>query len=196
MSFEKIASPEIKKQFDIDKPKNELRNNSLKKNGFEMQGIFSDIYKNYGVTNDTKGSREINGKSNSGERFDKNVNQMSDKELYKELGLKNEDREKIKKENGVENEGTYTDLKTGKEYASFAHWLRAKYIYGKRMESAANDYWKRKADREWAIFKNAEKDGIGDDEKSKHYHESQRYYDKMKECNEKADLVADIIFKK
>ena len=32
MSFEKIASPEIKKQFDIDKPKNELRNNSLKKN--------------------------------------------------------------------------------------------------------------------------------------------------------------------
>lgn len=55
---------------------------------------------------------------------------------------------------------------------------------------------KRKADREWAIFKNAEKDGISDDEKSKHYHESQRYYDKMKECNEKADLVADTIFKK
>ena len=53
--------------------------------------------------------------------------------------------------------------------------------YVSQMEKTA-DYYKQKADREYAYYKN---DAFGDRES--HYLNSQKAYEKEKECREKAD---------
>lgn len=84
------------------------------------------------------------------------------------------------------DDGKYYDKETGKAYDSIEAWEKAQETLAKRYEGTAK-YYEEKAKKEWARFKNAEKNGESDAEKWEHYRRSQEYYAKAKECKEKAE---------
>lgn len=84
------------------------------------------------------------------------------------------------------DDGKYYDKETGKAYDSIEAWEKAMETLAKRYEGTAK-FYEDKAKKEWARFKNAEKNGESDAEKWEHYRKSQEYYAKAKECKEKAE---------
>ena len=87
-----------------------------------------------------------------------------------------------------DKDGKYRDTETGKVYDSVEAWEKAQETLAKRYDGTAKHY-EDKAKKEWARFKNAEKNGESDAEKWEHYRRSQEYYAKAKECKEKADKI-------
>ena len=59
---------------------------------------------------------------------------------------------------------------------------------GKRYDSTA-DFYREKANKEWARFKNAEANNESDGQKWDHYRTSQECYAKARENKEKGDRV-------
>ena len=72
-------------------------------------------------------------------------------------------------------DGRYYDKSRG--YDSIEAWEKEQRTSAKRYDSVA-EYCKKKADKEWARFKNAEKNGESDAEKWKHYDRAREYYEK------------------
>ena len=72
-------------------------------------------------------------------------------------------------------DGRYYDKFRG--YDSIEAWEKEQKTSAKRYDSVA-EYCKKKADKEWARFKNAEKNGESDAEKWKHYDRAREYYEK------------------
>lgn len=90
------------------------------------------------------------------------------------------------------DDGKYYDKEIGKVYASIEAWEKAQETLAKRYEGTS-EYFKEKAKKEYALFKNAEQNEESDTEKWDHYRRSQEYYAKAKECKEKAALVLEKI---
>lgn len=122
--------------------------------------IYNAAFKKFGLTSDT-----------SEKKID--ANEFNENKDYTDYLKKSDD-------------GKYYDKETGKAYDSIEGWEKAKETLAKRYESTAK-YYEEKAKKEWARFKNAEKNGESDAEKWEHYRHSQEYYGKTKECKEKSE---------
>ncbi|WP_418703224.1 hypothetical protein [Anaerotignum faecicola] len=85
---------------------------------------------------------------------------------------KENDRTKILEKG---EDGRYYDKSRG--YDSIEAWEKEQKTSAKRYDSVA-EYCKKKADKEWARFKNAEKNGESDADKWKHYDRAREYYEK------------------
>lgn len=120
---------------------------------------------------------------------------------FKSLGLSTDSAESKTSESNESNEnkdysdylekgedGKYYDKETRKSYDSIEAWEKDQETLAKRYGSIAK-YYEDKAKKEWARFKNAEKNGESDTEKWEHYRRSQEYYAKAKECKEKAEHI-------
>lgn len=186
MGVEKMHSSEIPESQNRQE-RRDTKNQWLEHSRADMDKAFASIFEKFGLTKSDSAS--------DGEKKydpDKKAYDLTDEELYDELGLDGDTREKVKEKNGVENEdGTYTD-NTGKTYDSFADWLRAKYTEAKKAYSHAESC-DDKANKEYARYKNAEENGESDAEKPKHYLNSQKYYEYAKQWREKADSIMDEI---
>lgn len=189
MSFEKFKISEIpntkestEKNFDTTDMR-DLRSVD------EMQSIYDKVFDKYDLVDNKNNSDDLD---EARIKPDKKAYDMTDDELFNELGLDKDSIDKIKDENGTENDdGTYTD-ETGKTYDSFADWLRAQYTRAKRLYSTS-ETCKAKADKEWARYKNAESNGESDAQKWKHYQTSQQYYEHARNMKEAADSIMDNI---
>ena len=84
----------------------------------------------------------------------------------------NEDRTELLEKG---EDGRYYDKSRG--YDSIEAWEKEQKTSAKRYDSVA-EYCKKKADKEWARFKNAEKNGESDAEKWKYYDRAREYYEK------------------
>lgn len=84
--------------------------------------------------------------------------------------------------------GKYYDKETGKAYDSVGAWEKAQETLAKRYDSVTK-FYKGKADKEWARFKNAENNGASDAERWDHYRQSQKYYAKTEEFKAKAEHI-------
>lgn len=137
-------------------------NTDFKDNPFsDLSDVFDVAFKNFGLTADTSEKKASDTKDSS-----------EDKDYFDHL------------EKG--DDGKYYDKETGKVYDSIEAWKKAQETLAKRYEGTAK-YYEEKAKKEWARFKNAEKNGEFDVEKWEHYRRSQEYYAKAKECKEKAE---------
>lgn len=166
-AFKEATSPE--KNHEIDRPvmretdAPRLSSNAdLKDNPFlDSSDVFAAAFKNFGLTADTSEKKVSDTKDSS------------ENEEYSDYLEKSDD-------------GKYYDKETGKAYDSIEAWEKAHETLAKRYEGTAK-YYEEKAKKEWARFKNAEKNGESDAEKWEHYRQSQEYYAKAKECKEKAE---------
>lgn len=138
-------------------PNTDLRDNPFS----DSSDIFDAAFKNFGLTADTSEDKTSDTKDSSEDK---------DYSDYLEKG----------------DDGKYYDKETGKAYDSIKAWEKAQETLSKRYEGTAK-YYEEKAKKEWARFKNAEKNGESDAEKWDHYRRSQEYYAKAKECKEKAE---------
>lgn len=100
-------------------------------------------------------------------------------------GEKNEDYSKYLER---QDDGKYIDKETGKVYDTIESWIKDLTTLAKRYEGTAN-YYKRKADKEWAKFKNAEENGLSDEEKWAAFQKAQEYYKKVNDCKQKANEI-------
>ncbi len=121
---------------------------------------FSEVFKRFGLVDDPS------------EQTDTDISDLSSDNTVSQFLEKGAD-------------GRYYDKETGRSYDSIEDWIKAQETLAKRYESTA-EYFKAKADKEWARFKNSENNGESDAEKWEHYRKSQEYYSKSKECQEKA----------
>lgn len=166
-AFKETTSPEKNREIDrpimreTDAPRLSP-NADFKDNPFsDSSDIFDAAFKNFGLTADTSEKKTSDTKDSSEDK---------DYSDYLEKG----------------DDGKYYDKETGKAYDSIEAWEKAQETLAKRYESTAK-YYEEKAKKEWARFKNAEKNGESDAEKWEHYRRSQEYYAKAKECKEKAE---------
>lgn len=134
-------------------------NTELRENPFsDSSDIFDAAFKKFGLTADISENKASDAKDSS------------------------EDKDYLEKG----DDGKYYDKETGKAYDSIEAWEKAQETLAKRYEGTAK-YYEEKAKKEWARFKNAEKNGESDVGKWEHYRRSQEYYAKAKECKEKAE---------
>lgn len=166
-AFKETTSPEKNREIDrpimreTDAPRLSP-NTDLRDNPFsDSSDIFDAAFKNFGLTADTS------------EKKTADANDSSEDKAYSDYLEKGDD-------------GKYYDKETGKAYDSIEAWEKAQETLAKRYEGTAK-YYEEKAKKEWARFKNAEKNGESDAEKWEHYRQSQEYYAKAKECKEKAE---------
>lgn len=166
-AFKETTSPEKNREIDrpvmreTDAPRLSP-NTDLRDNPFsDSSDVFDAAFKNFGLTADTSEKKASDTKDSSEDK---------DYSYYLEKG----------------DDGKYYDKETGKAYDSIEAWEKAQETLAKRYEGAAK-YYEEKAKKEWARFKNAEKNGESDAEKWEHYRRSQEYYAKAKECKEKAE---------
>ncbi len=87
-------------------------------------------------------------------------------------------------------DGNYYSKETGKAYDSVEAWEKAQQTLEKRYESIA-DFYEKKANREYARFRNAAENGESEAQKWEHYRRAQECYAKGKECREKAAAVRE-----
>lgn len=166
-AFKETASPEKNREIDrpVTKETDAPRlspNTDLRDNPFsDSSDIFDAAFKNLGLAADTS------------EKKASDTNDSSENKDYSDY-LEKGDR------------GKYYDKETDKAYDSIEAWEKAQETLAKRYESTAK-YYEEKAKKEWARFRNAEKNGESDAEKWEHYRRSQEYYAKAKECKEKAE---------
>lgn len=88
------------------------------------------------------------------------------------------------------NDGKYCDKESGKVYDSPDEWRKEQETLAKRYDGTA-DFYEKKAQREWARYKNADENGESAAEKWEHYRNSQECYSKAKECREKANAIKE-----
>ncbi len=166
--FKETGAPEknretahsVMRETDVPRlcPNKELNDNPFS-NLSDLSDAFETVFKNFGLITETSKRSEA---SESNE--DKNYSD------YLEKG----------------DDGRYYDKETGKAYDSIEAWEKAQETLAKRYKGTA-EYYEEKAKKEWAKFKNAEKNGESDAEKWEHYRRSQEHYAKAKECKEKAE---------
>lgn len=132
----------------------------------ESSDVFSAIYKRYGLVDASK--------SEKSESDQPNVSGGKDFPRYLE------ERE----------DGKCFDKENGKSYDSVEEWQQGQETLTKRYEGVAS-YFERKANKEWARYKNSEANGESDIEKWEHYRRSQEYYAKAKECTEKVETISN-----
>lgn len=130
------------------------------KPSFDSKDIFKEAFKSFGLTTDVSKAK-ASGK--------KDVIETKNHSSYLEKG----------------NDGKYYSKETGKSYDSIGAWEKAQETLGKRYDSTAI-FFEKKAQKEWARFKNAESNDESDGEKWNHYQRSQEYYAKAQEYAEKA----------
>lgn len=166
-AFKETTSPEKNREIDrpimreTDAPRLSP-NIDFKDNPFsDSSDVFDAAFKNFGLTADTSEKKSSDTKDSAEDK---------DYSDYLEKG----------------DDGKYYDKETGKAYDSIEAWEKAQETLAKRYEGTAK-YYEEKAKKEWARFKNAEKNGESDAEKWEHYRRSQEYYAKAKECKEKAE---------
>lgn len=137
------------------------------KSGTDLSDALNSAFKTLGLATET----------NSEKKFE--TNESAERKDYSKYLEKGDD-------------GKYYDKETGKAYASIEAWEKAQETLAKRYEGTS-EYYREKAKKEYARFKNAEQNGESDAEKWEHYRRSQEYYAKAKECKEKATHVREKI---
>lgn len=131
--------------------------------------------------------------SSSTETYDKIFEKFNLVDSEKKVSLpEKEGIEKVPDTLEKGEDGKYYDKETGRSYESVEAWRKHLETLVKRYNSTA-DFYKMKADKEWARFKNSDANGESEAEKWEHYHSSQEYYTKEKECREKAAKTQEML---
>ena len=91
-------------------------------------------------------------------------------------------------EKGDDGKYHVMEKETGREYVPVDESEKSQITLGKRYDSTA-DFYREKANKEWARFKNAEANNESDGQKWDHYRTSQECYAKARENKEKGDRV-------
>ena len=131
----------------------------------DLSEVLNLVFKNFGLTTETTGEKKLE------------TSELTVGKDYSECPEQGED-------------GNFYDKETGRAYDSIEAWEKAQETLAQRYESTAQ-YYEGKAKKEWARFKNAEKNREPDAEKWEHYRRSQEYYAKAKECKEKAAHIRE-----
>ena len=159
-------SPEAQKKFNVLTGLNELPNNDEN----PRQALSMEDLKKYGLY-------KVNVSEDNGEK----------KDNRKDTGEQTQDYSKYLDKG---KDGKWYDKETGKSYDSVDAWVKAQETLAKRYEGTA-EYYKKKADKAWARYKNAEENGDSDAQKWKNKREAQECYAKAKECNDKAAAIRE-----
>lgn len=168
----------------------------VKENNSEVKQNDAPSQKETGNSDTLNKLNEYLEKNDSGEsREDTSQTDNADKtkekfeENCKEMGVSEEDIQKIKDKNGTENpDGSYTDKETGKTYPSFEDWYNQMCANRKKALATAETY-KKIGDREWARYKNCDDPDL----KYVHRYRATEAYDRAKACEESAAKIEDRI---
>lgn len=157
----KLEEPDISKVDQRDAPHWILNAEAGDNSVSELTDIFNSAFKSFGLTSEVNETKNAETAESS---------EGKDHSQYLEKG----------------DDGKYYDKEADKAYDSIEAWVKAQDTLAKRYESTAQ-YFKEKAKKEWARFKNAEQNGESDTEKWQHYRHSQEYYAKDKDFRERAE---------